>query len=96
MKTFKLTVTEEELKALISHHAINMHTNFDTETSERIHTLTKRLNKDTPEIEGDPRPQETRQQEKIFVIDLDAETKASSQSAQEIASIEQVKIPEGW
>ena len=52
MKTFKLTVTEDEMKALISHHAMNMEVRFDVETSERIHNLTKRLNKDTPEIEA--------------------------------------------
>jgi hypothetical protein len=61
MKTFKLTVTEEELGALISHHAVKMHGNYSTETSERIHTLTKRLNKETPDIEGDPRPQTTQE-----------------------------------
>jgi hypothetical protein len=86
MKTFKLTVTEDELKALIEYHArfmcyggnsiINP---LNTETSERIHTLTKRLNKETPEIENDPRPQET-----------------TPQSTQETASTEQAKIPEGW
>lgn len=75
MKTFKLTVTEGELIALIHHHNLIMirdiesdtYTHPSTESSERIHTLTKRLNKDTPEIEavgsqtigefcGDPRP----------------------------------------
>ncbi len=53
MKTFKLTVNEDELKALIDHH--KQSTTYDTETSERIHALTKRLNRDTPEIEGDAR-----------------------------------------
>ena len=71
MKTFKLTVTEEEIRALISYHALSL-THFSAngsqpsisvETSERIHTLTKRLNKDTPEIEGDPRPSEPPQVE---------------------------------
>ena len=61
MKTFKLTVTEEELRALIDHH-VDMHGkgDYEVERSERIHTLTKRLNRDTPEIEGtiDP-PQAT-------------------------------------
>lgn len=81
MKTFKLTVTEDEMKALIRHHASTLmyngnamldgSSNYPIETSERIHTLTKRLNKETPEIENDPRPQEA-------------------------ASTEQVKIPEGW
>ena len=57
MKTFKLTITEAELRALIDYH-LSTHNvlNYSTETSERIHTLTKRLNKDTPEIEGDPKP----------------------------------------
>ena len=54
MKTFKLTVTEEELRSIIKYHAqaveLGQH---DVETSERIHTLTKRLNKDTPEIESE-------------------------------------------
>lgn len=53
MKTFKLTVTEDELKALIDFH--KQSTTYDVETSERIHSLTKRLNRDTPEIENDPR-----------------------------------------
>ena len=68
MKTFKLTITEDVMRALIRHHANSLtytgaihggemdYSNYSTETSERIHTLTKRLNKDTPEIEGDPRP----------------------------------------
>ena len=56
MKTFKLTITEEEIKALIRYHADNLNKGYhgyDVETSERIHTLTKRLNKDTPEIESE-------------------------------------------
>lgn len=65
MKTFKLTVTEDEVRALIRHHANSLtytgsmngigemdYSNYSTETSERIHNLTKRVNKDTPEIEG--------------------------------------------
>ena len=76
MKTFKLTVTEDELRALIRHHANSLtysgsllpgggldYSNYSTETSERIHTLTKRLNRDTPEIESDPRPNEPTQVE---------------------------------
>ena len=51
-KTWKLTVNEEELKALIDHHKQRSCFNsYDVETSSRIHDLTKRLNKDTPEIE---------------------------------------------
>ncbi len=60
MKTFKLTITEDEMRALIDFN-VRQHQIAETpsvETSERIHTLTKRLNKDTPEIEGDPRPNE--------------------------------------
>ena len=54
MKTFKLTVTEEELRAIIVHHAEYVKVGYhDNERSERIHTLTKRLNKDTPEIESE-------------------------------------------
>ena len=55
MKTFKLTVTEDELKALINHYHYKhvYKPSYDTEISERIHTLTKRLNKDTPEIESE-------------------------------------------
>ena len=57
MKTFKLTVTEDELKALINHHSRIIQNSIEDgalpsiDTSERIHNLTKRLNKDTPEIE---------------------------------------------
>lgn len=69
MKTFGLKITEDELKALIRYHANKIsysvhspagldHTNYDIETSQRIHDLTKRLNKETPEIEGDIGPQE--------------------------------------
>lgn len=64
MKTFKLTVTEDELKALIDFH--KQSTSYDIETSERIHNLTKRLNRETPEIDNDPRPQDTIQtQDKV-------------------------------
>ena len=61
MKTWTLKVSEEELKAIINHHVDKHHEGFgyDTERSARIHDLTKRLNKDTPEIEGDPRPKES-------------------------------------
>lgn len=56
MKTFKLTVNEDELKALISHHAYKMFgdtttADFGVNTSARIHDLTKRLNRDMPDIE---------------------------------------------
>ena len=51
MKTWKLTVNEEELRALINHHAHRMldHWAHDIETSSRIHDLTKRLNKEVSE-----------------------------------------------
>lgn len=57
MKTFKVTLTEDELKAIIEYHAEKM-VSYDItpERSARIHDLTKRLNKDTPEIDNDPRP----------------------------------------
>ena len=59
MKTWKLTVNEEELKALIWHHShLHLHSaepydedKPDVERSARIHDLTKRLNRETPEIE---------------------------------------------
>lgn len=57
MKTFKLTVTEGELEALIFHHsriiqnAIENEEKVSVEVSQRIHDLTKRLNKETAEIE---------------------------------------------
>jgi hypothetical protein len=62
MKTFKLTVTQEELERIIKHHADKIQLGYhDIETSERIHSLTKRLTKDIPEIESDPRPNEPAQ-----------------------------------
>ena len=53
MRTFKITVDEDELKALIDHHTAihNLH-GYKVETSERIHKLTKSLNK--PETEEPP------------------------------------------
>lgn len=68
MKTWKLTVTEGELTALIHHHSRLMQNAIEdgkvvsAELSQRIHDLTKRLNRETPEIEGDPRPQEQTKQ----------------------------------
>jgi hypothetical protein len=69
VKTFKLTVTEDELKAMISYHSsmLGLADKYDIETSERIHTLTKRLNKETPEIESDPRPQEVAATEQVKI-----------------------------
>lgn len=68
MKTWKLTVNEDELKALIAYHSrnhvyasdVNCIDAYDisTERSQRIHDLTKRLNRETPEVESDPRLKE--------------------------------------
>lgn len=52
MKTFKLTVTEDELKAIIHHHVrVHYGNNITIERSSRIHDLTKRLNKKDNEPE---------------------------------------------
>ena len=65
MKTFKLQITEEEMVALIVHHTERLrNSTYDgqkpsNDIAQRIVDLTRRLNKDTPEIEGDPRPKET-------------------------------------
>lgn len=63
-KTWKLTVDEVELRVLIAHHAALMAAGEadDTETSARIHDLTKRLNKDTPDIENDTKSNGDNQQ----------------------------------
>lgn len=45
MRTFKLTVNENELKTLIRYNCGQMHLDCNTDTSSRIHDLTKRLNK---------------------------------------------------
>lgn len=63
-KTWKITVDEEEMYALIEHHSIKHSINhgdgFKVERSARIHDLTKRLNKkDEPEIEVDQTKTET-------------------------------------
>lgn len=60
MKTWKLTVNEDELRALIDYHhnSVLIQGKHDVERSARIHDLTKRLNRETPEIENDPRPKE--------------------------------------
>lgn len=53
MKTWKLTVNEEELKAIIRYHIYNIMNGdkIEPETSARIHDLTKRLNRDNGEVE---------------------------------------------
>ena len=59
MKTWMLRVTEDELKCLINNTAGKIYSDPTPENSARLHDLVKRLNKDTPEIDGDPRPEET-------------------------------------
>lgn len=50
MRTFKLTVTEDELKVIIRHHTNHMAIDgYKVDTSARIHDLTKRLNKTVEE-----------------------------------------------
>lgn len=50
MRTFKLTVTEDELKAIIRYHTNNMPIDgYKVDTSARIHDLAKRLNKTVEE-----------------------------------------------
>lgn len=44
MRTFKVTLTEEELKAVLNHHCYGAF-DYTTERSSRIHELTKKLNK---------------------------------------------------
>jgi len=67
-KSFTVKLTEEELQAVIHMHALKMATAIDTgmsvnpETSARLHDLTKRLTRETPEIENDPRPKDWQNQ----------------------------------
>lgn len=75
-KTWRLEVIEEELKALISYHA-SMHNHngmlglgYDVDRSERIHDLTKRLNKKNElkiEKEEEPQPAITEEQAKVNI-----------------------------
>lgn len=64
-RKFRLQVTEGELSALIHHHSmiiqnlIEAEKQVTSEMSERLHDLVKRLNRTTPEIEGDQRPATT-------------------------------------
>lgn len=58
MKTWKVALTEDEMVAVVEHHLKKMYTDATPERSARIHDLTKRLNKETLEIENDPRPKE--------------------------------------
>ena len=51
MRTFKLQVNEDELKALILHNKECLYNDMTPERCARIHDLIKRLNRETPEIE---------------------------------------------
>lgn len=72
-RTWKITVDEEELHALIEHHSIRHSIahgdGFKVERSSRIHDLTKRLNKkDEPEIEKEEeQPKITEEQAKANI-----------------------------
>lgn len=57
MKTWKLTVNEEELKCLINNAAGKIYSDPTPENSMRLHDLVKRLNKDTPDIETEDKQQ---------------------------------------
>lgn len=52
-RKFKITLDEDELKAVIEHNRIahGASGNYDNERSARIHDLTKRLNKKDSEPE---------------------------------------------
>lgn len=52
-RKFKVTLNEDELKAVISYNSGRLWENYSVECSARIHDLTKRLNRDTPEVEQD-------------------------------------------
>lgn len=63
MKTFTFKATEDELLALIKHHSLNMVHNSPTpEMSERLHFLTKKLHKDTPDVEEVKQPETFKQE----------------------------------
>lgn len=65
-KTYGLKCSEEEVRALIQHHSANLCDQAGSvsmpnpETSQRIHDLTKRLNKsddtDTETKQSEPQP----------------------------------------
>lgn len=89
MKTFKIQITEEELVALIAFHTGKLRGQAENmkpskETAERLVDLTRRLNKDTPDIEGDPRP--TRD----YIVS------PPDRNGQIEAGKENAKLPEGW
>ena len=60
MRKFKVTLTEDELKAVISHLCYGSF-DFTTERSSRIHELTKKLNKSVELTEA---PEEEQSEEK--------------------------------
>lgn len=51
-RKFKITLDEDELKAVIGYHLNNHYGSYDVERSARIHDLTKRLNKKENEPEA--------------------------------------------
>jgi len=67
MRTFKLTIDEEELKALINHHHYSDDGRYSIDKSSRIHELTKRLNKRVDDNNNDveERPVDKTDQPKI-------------------------------
>lgn len=73
-RKFRLQVTEEELIALIAHHSMKLASvsgtalwksgdSPQTEVSERLHDLVKRLNKTGPEAENETKAQSDGPQE---------------------------------
>lgn len=67
MKTWTVKINEEELRALIQHHACKMtcgDTEHNTERSGRLHDLTKRLNKGDAEGEKQEAPIEGQTEKK--------------------------------
>jgi hypothetical protein len=80
MKTWMLRVTEDELKCLINDTAGKIYSDPTPENSARLHDLVKLFNKDTPEIDGDPRPEDKSLGQSVVTSDPDRYSKA----------------PEGW
>jgi hypothetical protein len=57
-RKFKITLDEDELKAVIGYHLNNHYGSYDVERSARIHDLTKRLNKKDDEKETTEVPEQ--------------------------------------
>lgn len=57
-KTFKITLTADEVHALISYHAasISLYHTCSTDLTARIHDLNKRLNRNTEADNGEAEP----------------------------------------